>query len=129
VTVNTTKTLDAETALRDLELELEPALNAGENLIVAVRAENGTELAAETARVRVEGRDETAEETTERSDEDDQTTEEGETDEPTTEASTADDDGTATDGATDTSSSDGAGFGVVLALLGVVGALLLGRVR
>jgi len=128
VTVNTTNTVSAGTTLDDLDLVLSPTLKSGENLTVAVHAENGTELAAQTARVTVE---EAADETTPSTTTDEPTTSDsttGTSDQTVTATSspTDTDSATATE-ATDTASESGPGFGVVLAIVGLLGAVLLGR--
>lgn len=120
VTVNTTDTFAAGTELESLPLELSPTLKQTENLTVAVHAADGTELAAQTARVNVQEGDDSTTTTTEESS-DEETTAPGTTD---ADGSTATDD---SDTAGETTSGSGPGFGVVLAIVGLVGALLLGR--
>ena len=131
-TINTTETFAAGTRVGNLELELEPTLKRSKNVTVAVHATDGTELAAETARVTGEPNTDSSTETeTGGDDSETETMDEGSSGDSTTAADDADgEDATSTDEGdetTGTTSGTGAGFGVVVALLGVVGALLLGR--
>lgn len=96
--LNKTRTFDAGTTIEDLELVLEPTLTETTNVTVAVHAEDGTELAAQTATVTVAGNEATG------------TATEG----------TASGDQAGTE-QTDTN-GDGAGFGVIAALVAAVAA-------
>lgn len=100
--LNKTRTFEAGTTIEDLELDLEPTLTETTNVTVAVHAEDGTELAAQTATVTVEGNEatETAADTA-------------------TEGSASDDEAETEQGDTE---DDGAGFGALAALVAVVAA-------
>jgi hypothetical protein len=100
--LNKTRTFEAGTTIEDLELVLEPTLTETTNVTVAVHAEDGTELAAQTATVTVEGNEATGTAT--------DTATEG----------TASGDQAGTE-QSDTN-GDGAGFGAIAALVAAVAA-------
>lgn len=114
---NKTATFEAGTAQTDLELSLEPPLTNTTNVTVAVHAANGTELAAQSATVTVEDAGGVP------------GTETGEATETATSTRTEGASSGGTDEmADDSTEDDGAGFGVVGALVAVVTAVAGRRV-
>ncbi len=106
-TINTTRTFEAGTTVETLELALSPTITSDTDVTVAVHTEDGTELAASTATVTVD--------------------EAGQMQTETTDSPTGD--STSTSTATDETPTDESvpGFGVVIAIVALVGAALLGR--
>jgi PGF-CTERM protein len=120
-TVNTTRTFEAGTTVEDLELTLSPTITSDTDVTVALHTEDGAEIAASTATVTVMSDSTATDETeTDESGSDETETDESGSDETETDESSSDE--TATSESTP-------GFGVIIAVVALLGAALLGRQR
>lgn len=120
-TVNTTQTFAAGTTVEELELTLSPTITSDADVTVALHTEDGTEIAASTATVATTSSGTATDETmTDESSSNETATDEGSS----SETATSEDDSSET-----TTSESTPGFGVVVAIVALLGAALLGRRR
>ncbi|MFC7185347.1 PGF-CTERM sorting domain-containing protein [Halorubrum yunnanense] len=126
-TINTTRTFEAGTTVENLELTLSPTITSDTNVTVALHTEDGAEIAASTATVTVMSDNTATDETTDESGSD-ETTDESGSDETTDESGS--DETTDESGSDETATSESTpGFGVIIAIVALLGAALLGRQR